>query len=144
MRFWDASALVPLCVQETTTQTLRRLAEDGQILIWCLASVEVTAAIERRSRERRTGAGGLDAESRRRALGQLRDLDRSCAKVTETSMVSVRARRILGSHSLRAADSLQLAAALVAFAERTEGRAFVCLDERLREAAAREGFTIVP
>jgi hypothetical protein len=46
--------------------------------------------------------------------------------------------------SLRAADALQLAAALIWCEEQPAGEVFVCLDDRLREAARREGFTLVP
>jgi hypothetical protein len=44
---------------------------------------------------------------------------------------------------LRAADSLQLAAALVAAEHQPHALEFVSLDERLNEAASREGFPVV-
>ena len=52
--------------------------------------------------------------------------------------------RLLFVHPLRAADAFQLAAALVWCRERTAGAGFVCLDGRLREAVAREGFEVFP
>jgi predicted nucleic acid-binding protein len=55
-----------------------------------------------------------------------------------------RALRLLASHNLRAADALQLAAALVWAEERPAGRIFICLDARLREAARLDGFTVLP
>jgi len=55
-----------------------------------------------------------------------------------------RAERLLAVHPVRGGDAFQLAAALVWTHGRTRGRAFVCLDERLREAARREGFRILP
>jgi hypothetical protein len=51
---------------------------------------------------------------------------------------------VLAAHPLRAADALQLAAALVWTGEAAAGEAFVCLDERLRDAARREGFEVLP
>ena len=54
------------------------------------------------------------------------------------------AERALLLHPLRAADSLQLAAALVWANDRPSGRPFVCLDARLREAALKEGFNVLP
>jgi hypothetical protein len=45
---------------------------------------------------------------------------------------------------LRAADALQLAAALVWCQGDPLQHGFVCLDQRLREAARREGFTALP
>jgi predicted nucleic acid-binding protein len=54
--------------------------------------------------------------------------------------VRERAERLLRVHALRAADALQLAAALVAVSEQPRRRAFVTLDDDLFAAADREGF----
>jgi predicted nucleic acid-binding protein len=53
------------------------------------------------------------------------------------------ARRLLRVHDLRAADALQLAAAIVAAEGRPPALDMVCLDDRLAKAAEREGFPIV-
>lgn len=58
--------------------------------------------------------------------------------------VRARAKRLLSVHALRAADSLQLGAALTAVEDEPFGWGFVCLDERLSEAASREGFRVLP
>ncbi len=55
-----------------------------------------------------------------------------------------RAVRLVAVHPLRAADTLQLAAALIWSEEQPHGAAFVCLDSRLRDPAQREGFEIKP
>jgi predicted nucleic acid-binding protein len=60
MRYWDASALVPLVVAESSSKHLRGLARDRDIVTWCLSAVEISSAIERRARE-----GALPAEGRR-------------------------------------------------------------------------------
>jgi len=54
------------------------------------------------------------------------------------------AERLLTVHPLRAADALQLAAALVWSEGSPDQRAFACLDDRFREAARKEGFTLQP
>jgi hypothetical protein len=54
------------------------------------------------------------------------------------------AGRVLLLHPLRALDALQLATALVWSQGHGGTRHFVCLDQRLREAAQMEGFTVVP
>lgn len=61
-----------------------------------------------------------------------------------TEAVRQRAKRLLMVHPLRAADALQLAAALVWAAESPQGLELVCLDRRLKEAALKEGFTVLP
>jgi hypothetical protein len=47
-------------------------------------------------------------------------------------------------HALRAADAFQLASALIWAEESPVGSEIVCLDENLRQAAAKEGFTVLP
>jgi hypothetical protein len=50
----------------------------------------------------------------------------------------------LALHDLRAADALQLAAALIACDEQPALLPFVTLDRRLADAARREGFRVLP
>lgn len=137
MRYWDASALVPLCVLERTTARLRRLAARDGIVTWCLSAVEITSAIERRARER-----ALDMKGRAEALANLALPVDAWTEVTAVAAVRERAYRLLGTHALRAADSLQLAAALVAVGDRAAGHHFICTDAHLCEAAGREGFGV--
>ena len=138
--FWDSSALVPYLVAETQSrEATTLLAHDRTPVIWWAAPVECMSAIERRRREGELGSD-LYEEARRRILDLLRFTD----VVEAHPVVRERAMRLLAVHALRAADSLQLAASLVFCDERPHGEAFVCLDDRLREAAAAEGFTVVP
>jgi len=117
---------------------LRRLAEAARIVTWCLSAVEVRSGIERRARE-----GSLAAEAREKALADLRDLSEAWTEVTAIAPVRERALRLLAVHALRAADAVQLAAALVLAEDRPVGHSFVCNDPRLRGAAEREGFAVV-
>ena len=57
--------------------------------------------------------------------------------------VPLRATRLLRVQPLRAADSLQLASAIVAAEDQPQSHEFVTLDERLALAAQREGFTVL-
>jgi hypothetical protein len=57
--------------------------------------------------------------------------------------VRERAERLLRVHPLRAADALQLAAALLVFGDKPRGRSFVTLDDALLQAARREGFDAI-
>jgi len=139
MRYWDASALVALCVEEGTTDSMRTLARATRIVTWGLSQVEVASAIERRTRE-----GALGEAQREIALQGLSTLARAWTEVTALTTVRDHALHVLARHPLRAADAMQLAAALVASSERPAGHEFVCSDERLRAAARREGFRILP
>ncbi len=51
--------------------------------------------------------------------------------------------RFLRVHPLRAADALQLAAAFTASERRPASLEIVTLDERLADAARKEGFTLI-
>lgn len=139
MRYWDASALVPLCVAEASSKTLRALASDGPIVTWGASAVEIASAVERRARDR-----SLTARQRDEAHGNLRALAQAWVEITALAPVRERALRLLATHPLRAADAMQLGAALVAVSDRPAGHEFVCVDERLAEAAGREGFRALP
>jgi predicted nucleic acid-binding protein len=77
------------------------------------------------------------------AKQRLGQIESSWNEVVQYDAVRARARRLLESHSLRAADALHLAAALVVFEERPAGIEFVTFDNRLAEAADKEGFTVL-
>lgn len=136
MRYWDASALVPLCTQEPSTPRLRALAAEGPIVTWCLSRVEIASAVERRAREKH-----LSTAARLRALENLAALSAAWVEVTAVAAVRDQALALLARHPLRAADALQLGAAAVAAGGSVTAHSFVCTDTRLRSAAAREGFT---
>jgi uncharacterized protein len=140
MRFWDSSALVPLLVNERETEyCLEVLTEDQEILVWCLTEVEVVSALTRRARE-----GVLAEEDFRHAKARLSTLLESAYEVTAIGTVRRRAFRLLEVHPLRAADACQIGAALVACREMPERMVFMCLDDRLRSVASKEGFVVNP
>ena len=139
MRFWDASAVVPLVALEKETSDCRRLlAEDTDVVVWFLTPVEVVSALTRRLRE-----NSLKPNDFTKAKEQLAILERAWSEVISVERVRERARRLLETHPLRAADSLQLATALVTSEENPQELPFVTLDERLGRAAEREGFSVL-
>jgi predicted nucleic acid-binding protein len=103
-----------------------------------MTPVEVWSAVCRLRRE-----GLLDSPGVRTARRRLRALVDRWIEIDYLHAVRQRAQRLLETHPLRAADSLQLAAALVLVADQPDRFAFVTLDERLAEAAEREGFDVV-
>ena len=52
------------------------------------------------------------------------------------------AAALVQRHPLRAADAMQLAAALIGSNRQPRNRAFVCFDGRLAEAAVKEGLSV--
>ncbi len=139
MRYWDASALVPLLVSEPSTDLARTwLADDSEIVTWAWTCVEIASAIERRARE-----GALSRRDRRQVLERLETFADTWDEVTEVLAVRSRASLLLARHPLRAADAGQLGAALLVN-EQLDGRplSFMCLDRRLSEAAELEGLRV--
>lgn len=140
MRFWDSSALLPLLVREPTSQRMEDLLRlDTEIALWWGTPVECASALARLHRSEDFRASDL-----RKAHALLSHLHTRAYEIQPVEEVRARAQRLLAVHRLRAADSLQLAAALVWCRERPQGFGFVCLDDRLRGAAALEGFTVMP
>ena len=139
MRFWDSSAILPLLVEEASTPSaLDYYANHPEIVAWWGTTVECASALARLEREAR-----LDSTEITLALGQLAALQAAWYEVQPLDNVRQIAQRLLRLHPLRAADSLQLAAALLVCEHRPKGWQFVCLDKRLSLAAEREGFMVV-
>jgi uncharacterized protein len=140
VRFWDSSALMPLLLQEATSARLQGLLRrDPAVAIWWGTPVECASGLARLQREGRLSQSGL-----RQAHGALDDLRAGALELEPTEEVRSRALRLLAVHQLRAGDALQLAAALIWSQERVRGVGFVSMDDRLRGAAAREGFQVLP
>lgn len=139
MRFWDSSALVPLVLDEPTSEEMRRLArDDRETVVWVLSSVELLSALARLERSTR-GLDDLLGGVRRDAL----NLVRRSRLVTQVDAVRQRAERLVSVHALTAADALQLAAALVVSREQPETLEFITLDKVLARAARLEGFPVI-
>jgi predicted nucleic acid-binding protein len=139
MRFWDASALIPLLAnQSPRLRLLELLDQDAEILAWWGTTVEISSTLARREREKL-----LSAEEIAGALAATRELSESWHEIMPSDAVRQTAERLLRVHSMRAADSLQLAAALIAADHDTTAFEIVCLDARLSSAARREGFTVI-
>lgn len=140
MRFWDTSACVPLLLAEpSSAATEEILRQDPEPVLWWGSVVECSSALAAAER-----AGRISAEDHQTALSTLAALREFAFEIEPTEEVRSRAVRLLSVHTLRAADAMQLAAALVWCREQTSGAGFVCLDHRLRDAARREGFEVLP
>ena len=139
MRFWDASAIVPLLMVEAATKTLQRFAAaDPAMLVWWATEVECASAIARLERE-----GALDPRAVMQAFDRLKHLAEGWHEVDPSDSVREAAVRFLRVHPFRAADAIQLAAAFVAAERRPSSLELVTLDERLAAAARKEGFTVI-
>jgi uncharacterized protein len=138
LRFWDSSAILPLLVGEATTNAMRALAqEDPAMLVWWATEVECVSAIARLERQE-----DLSADATAAALERLDAFAEGWSEVQPVAATRRTARRLLRVHLLRAADALQLAAAIVAAEGHPASLEIVTLDDRLTAAARREGLVV--
>ena len=139
MKFWDASAIVPLVVAEPTTKAVQALAEkDPTMIVWWTTEVECASAIARLERD-----DALDDTGATHAFHRLRQFAQTWHEVDASDPIREAAVRFLRVHPLRAADALQLAAAFIAAERRPSSLEIVTLDDRLAAAARKEGFVLI-
>ncbi|MCX5809828.1 MAG: hypothetical protein NTX36_10745 [Proteobacteria bacterium] len=116
MKFWDSSAIIPLCLKEPTSDTVKDiLSGDEDIVVWWATRVECASM-----------------------------LSKTWSEIQPGELMRQRAERLLMVHPLRAADAFQLAAALIWAQESPSGLHIICLDQNLRGAASKEGFSVLP
>jgi len=138
MRFWDASGIVPLLVRQARTRDMEQLlARDPAMVTWWGTSVECLSALMRLARE-----GSLADDDVRDAERRLHELRNGWDEVLPGEACRRTAERMLRVHALRAADALQLAAALIAADHDPSRLEVVSLDQRLIEAGRKEGFAL--
>jgi predicted nucleic acid-binding protein len=139
VKFWDASAIVPLLVAEQTTARLQALAQrDPDMLAWWGSAMECASALARLERD-----AALDAKAAELAFQRLTQIADAWHEIEPSELVRENAVRFLRVHPLRAADALQLAAAFVAAERRPASLQVVTLDERLVDAMRKEGFALI-
>lgn len=140
MRFWDASALVPLLVVQPATQSLSALrSSDPEIVVWWSTAVECASAVAKLRR-----MGLLNDSGAAGALSALTRLAESWIEVEPSETIRTAARELLAKHELTSGDAFQLAAALQGPTAEDRLLEFVCIDRRLRRGAAGEGFSLLP
>jgi uncharacterized protein len=138
IRYWDASAVVPLLVSAAQTRALDALRTSGSgMATWWGTPVECASAVARMERD-----ALMDHRDATLALRRLAELREGWTEVMPGSPVRDQAMRLLRMHALRAADALQLAAAILASRQHPSTMEFVCLDRRLAVAAEKEGFRV--
>ncbi len=112
--------------------------QDPEIIVWWATEVECVSAVARAERDAAIATGtALSAYARLDALAA------AWNEIEPVQAVRRAAARLLRVHQLRAADALQLAAAITASEGDPRSMPFVTLDDRLAQAARREGFPVI-
>ena len=133
--FWDSSALVPLCVRQSITPQVLGLYKNYDVVVWWATPVEITSALARLLRMKQ-----IDTGDYAKACKLAKDLFDSWSVIQPSDSLLSRAIQIAERYDLRAADSLQLAAAMEWCSDNPKGRVFLTTDQKLLEAALLGGF----
>lgn len=136
--FWDSSALVPLCIHQSASRQAQLFLKKFDLVVWWGSFVEVHSAICRLYREKQ-----ITDANKQGAVARLRLLSRGWREVLPDDQVCDIAAESLDNYVLRAADSLQLAAAFVWCQKRPARRNFISADRRLWQAATAAGFSVL-
>lgn len=140
MRFWDASAIVPLFVEEDASPTVRAIAQGTtELAVWWSTVVECAGALARRERR-----GETDPDQVALARSTLGALAARWIEIPPTDTLRQSAHHLVLRYDIRTADAFQLAAALAASDRDPQSMPLVTLDARLAAAARGEGFTVLP
>jgi len=138
--FWDSSGVTLLCVHQPSTAIARRIqSKKRRVAFWWGMPLEVRSACRRLVGEGLLLPGDLAAAYRRLSL-----FSDSGIEIVPSEEVRSLAAAAIDRHGLRAADAMQLGAALVLCRQLPRGRAFVCFDKKLALAADLEGFAVLP
>jgi uncharacterized protein len=140
MKFWDSSAILPLCVEEAQSEIVQNIAKrDGAIIVWWGTLVECHSAFSRLSRN-----GILTTKQEAQIRSLLASLADTWTEIEPSDEIRNITFRLLRNYPLRAADALQLAAAVIWAEKLPRGHQVVCLDAKLRDAMSKEGFEVLP
>jgi|LakMenEpi03Aug12_release.lakeMendotaPanAssembly.Ray.scaffolds.fasta_scaffold447998_3 hypothetical protein len=137
--FWDTSALVALVAQQPIASALRTVPASSRLAVWWGTLLECESAFARLERDIQTTS--MEVDEMRQVLASLATQWHEIQPSTE---VRQRAMELVHRWPLRAADALQLAAALQVSDGSATDVCFVTLDRRLSEAARGEQLMVRP
>ena len=136
--FWDSSSAVPLCVQQPASPVVLRLSALYRMTVWWAAPVEMRSAFARLVR-----MGQLTKAEQEAAHAKLAVLRDTWKAIQPSEQPREEAEAFVGRFPLKAADALQLAAAMAWCRGRPGGRVFISGDSQLLEAARQLGFQAI-
>jgi predicted nucleic acid-binding protein len=137
LAFWDASALIPLCVRQIQTSKARVLYLNHAVGVWWATPVEIVSGLTRLKR-----MSEIDQDEFLIGKQRAMELARIWVPIGPTASIAARACSLLELYPLRAADALQLAAAIEYFEYSPMGNVFITADQRLADAARGSGFMV--
>ncbi|HEY3257608.1 MAG TPA: hypothetical protein VGJ64_02035 [Gemmatimonadaceae bacterium] len=130
---------MPLLVAEAASAHMREIHSDDPAIVTSWGTpVECVSALARLERD-----GALTSSGLRGSITRIRRAITLWTEVEPSDDVREQAMRLLRVHRLRAADAIQLAAAIVAAQFQPSTLPFVTLDRTQGAAADKEGFRVI-
>ena len=126
--FWDASALVSLCVRQSTTPHAISLYGTYDVVVWWATPVEIASALARLQRMKE-----LDSLDWAKATNVAKKLSRLWSVIQTSERVRATSIELVDRFDLRAADSVQLGATLEWCEYAPQDRVFLMADQKLRD-----------
>ncbi|MGB0116127.1 MAG: hypothetical protein WBP73_04920 [Terriglobales bacterium] len=105
------------------------------MVVWWATSVEIASALARLVRMKQ-----LNSSDWAKAGKIATALANDWSVIQPSEAVRAKATKLVDRYDLRAADALQLAAALAWCEDSSQGRVFLTVDQKLQEAALLSGF----
>ncbi len=138
--YMDTSAMVKLYLSEPGSEASLRLWRESQgITVSAVGYAELVAAFHRKRRE-----GIVSREGLTRAIRSFKSDWDSVQVVPVSPQLNRRIDRLVADHPLRGFDTIHLASALTVRDAVGEELLFVSADQRLLEAAQKEGLNVYP
>jgi predicted nucleic acid-binding protein len=127
MSFWDSSALAPLCTNEPRSINAGKLWKQfTQKFVWWESSIEISSALARLERENK-----ISMQQRLKAEKRLEILETVWVEIQPEVRIKELAKTFPVKYRMKAADSLQLASAMIWCREQPKGKDFVSGDKKL-------------
>jgi predicted nucleic acid-binding protein len=125
-------------VRQSITPGAVSLYKTHDLVVWWSTPVEIASALSRLLRMKQ-----IDGSECAKARKLARVIADFWSVIQPSSALRSKAVQLVERYDLRAADSLQLAAALEWCEDVPQGRVFLTADERLRQSALLSGFDAV-
>jgi predicted nucleic acid-binding protein len=135
--YWDSSALIPLCVPQPQSIRAVGLYESYNVVTLWVTKVEMISGLTRLER-----MGQISHDQFLLGKQLAWEIEQDWIPVGSSASTAPLACALLEAHPLRAADALQVAAALDACNHKPLGYVFVTADQRQAEAARKSGFSV--
>jgi predicted nucleic acid-binding protein len=135
--FWDTSVLVTLCVDQKSTPQALWFESKYKFAVWWATHVEIASALAQLLRQQKITPAEY-AHGKQQAEG----MANIWRVIAPSAKIALDARAFLERYPLRAADALQLAAAMEWCEGNPKGNVFLTFDLRLREVAGLAGFAV--